>query len=95
MSFNEKTIENIARLSRLKLSQADKEKYVAELDGIISWVEQLQQVNVEGVAPLASVTEEKNVQRSDEVTTPDLQKELMANAPETSHGFYVVPKMVE
>ena len=95
MHFDIKTVNGIARLAQLDIPEEKQEKFICEMEDILKWVEQLQQVNVEGVEPLYSVAEEKNVQRPDEVTTGDLQDELMQNAPDTVHGFYVVPKVVE
>lgn len=95
MAFNEETAANVANLARLHLSDEQKQKFAGEVDGILKWVEQLQEVNVEGVEPLVSVTEQTDAIRADIVTDGDIQADLMKNAPETTHGFYVVPKVVE
>ena len=95
MAFNEETVANVANLARLNLTDKQKQKFASEVDGILNWVEQLQEVNVEGVEPLISVTEQTNAIRTDVVTDGDIQADLMKNAPESAHGFYVVPKMVE
>lgn len=95
MSFDAKQIQGIARLARLNLSDTEKEKFAEDINGILNWVEQLNNVQVENIEPLTSINEETNRMRSDEVTEGNLQTELTANAPETVMGFYVVPKMVE
>ncbi len=95
MSFDEKTIKNIAKLSRLHFPEAEEAKFAQDINGILQWVEELKEVNVEGVEPLVSVTPRINAIRTDEVTVGDIQAELMVNAPESVQGFYVVPKMVE
>lgn len=95
MAFNEETVANVANLARLNLTDEQKQKFASEVDGILNWVEQLQEVNVEGVEPLISVTEQTNAIRADVVTDGGIQTDLMKNAPESAHGFYVVPKMVE
>ena len=95
MAFNEETVANVANLARLNLTDEQKQKFASEVDGILNWVEQLQEVNVESVEPLISVTEQTNAIRADVVTDGDIQADLMKNAPESAHGFYVVPKMVE
>lgn len=95
MAFNEETVANVANLARLNLTDKQKQKFASEVDGILNWVEQLQEVNVEGIDPLISVTEQTNAIRADVVTDGDIQADLMKNAPESAHGFYVVPKMVE
>lgn len=95
MAFNEETVANVANLARLNLTDEQKQKFAGEVDGILNWVEQLQEVNVDGVEPLISVTEQTEAIRSDVVTDGNIQADLMKNAPESAHGFYVVPKMVE
>ena len=66
-----------------------------ELNGILAWVEQLREVNVEGVAPLTSVVEQKLKMREDAVTDGGYPKDLMKNAPSPEDNFFVVPKVVE
>ncbi len=95
MSFNEKTIKNIANLSRLRFPAEDEAKFAEDINSILQWVEELKEVDVSNVEPLVSVSPRTNAIRADEVTVGDIQNELMANAPETIQGFYVVPKMVE
>lgn len=95
MSFNEKTVATIANLARLNLAPADEPKFAGEIEGILKWVEQLQEVNVDGIEPLISVTEQVKADRADVVTDGNIQDDLMKNAPESAHGFYAVPKMVE
>lgn len=95
MSFDEKTIKNIAQLARLRFPTSEEEKFRNDINGILQWVEELKEVDVTGVEPLVSVTPRENAIRKDEVTVGGIQAELMANAPESVQGFYVVPKMVE
>lgn len=95
MSFNEKTIKKIAHLARLRFPQEQEAKFMQDIDSILNWVKELEEVNISDVEPLVSVSPRENAIRADEVTVGGLQTELMANAPETAHGFYVVPKMVE
>ncbi|MBQ7412921.1 MAG: Asp-tRNA(Asn)/Glu-tRNA(Gln) amidotransferase subunit GatC [Alphaproteobacteria bacterium] len=95
MSFNEQTIKTIANLARLKFPQEDEAKFAKDINGILDWVEQLKEVNVDGVEPLVSVSPRENAVRADVVTDGSLQTELMANAPESVQGFYEVPRMVE
>ena len=68
-----------------------------DINGILDWVEQLKEVNVDGVEPLVSVSPRQSATaiRPDMVTDGGLQTELMANAPESVQGFYEVPRMVE
>lgn len=95
MSFNEQTIKTIANLARLRFPKEDEEKFMKDIDSILNWVEELKEVNIDGVEPLVSVTPRASAVRADEVTDGGLQTELMANAPESVQGFYEVPKMVE
>lgn len=95
MSFDKKTIQNISHLARLSLSDDAQEKFTKELDGILTWVEQLNQVDISTVEPLATIADTSNRFRPDQVTEGHIQNDLMQNAPESMMGFYVVPKMVE
>jgi len=95
MSFNEQTIKTIANLARLRFPKEDEEKFMKDIDSILNWVEELKEVNIDGVEPLVSVTPRTDAVRADEVTDGGLQTELMANAPESVQGFYEVPRMVE
>lgn len=95
MSFDQKTVQNISNLARINLDEAAQEKFTTEIEGILEWVRQLQEVNVEGVEPLISVSEQKSAERADVVTDGNIRDDLMKNAPESAHGFFVVPKMVE
>ncbi len=95
MSFNETTVKNISKLARLHFPADQEEKFTKDINSILNWVEELKEVNVENIEPLVSVSAQEPVLRKDEVTTGGLQSELMMNAPQSAHGFYVVPKMVE
>ena len=95
MSFNQQTIKTIANLARLKFPEDKEEKFMQDINGILDWVEQLKEVNVDGVEPLVSVSPRVSAIRPDVVTDGGIQTELMANAPESVQGFYEVPRMVE
>ncbi len=95
MALNQQTIENLSALSRLKLPADREEKILSDLQSILDWVEELKEVDIEGVEPLVSVTQGNAPMRQDEVTDGGLQKELMLNAPEQIQGFYTVPKVVK
>ncbi len=95
MSFDEKTIKTVANLARLKLPETEESKLRSDVEDILAWVEQLKEVDVTGVEPLVSVTPRETAVREDVVSDGNIQEELMANAPETVQGFYVVPRMVE
>lgn len=95
MSLDEKAVKKVANLARLKISDKDAAEYGPKLSGIISFVEQLSEVDTDNVEPLASVVDIKLRLREDETTDGGYQKEILANAPETLEGFFVVPKVVE
>ncbi|MDE2135607.1 MAG: Asp-tRNA(Asn)/Glu-tRNA(Gln) amidotransferase subunit GatC [Alphaproteobacteria bacterium] len=95
MSVDKDTVRRIARLARLALEEERVEPMVRELNGILAWVEQLKKVDVEGVAPLTSVVEQRLKMREDVVTEGDNADALMANAPGGEDHFFVVPKVVE
>ena len=95
MSVDKDTVRRIAKLSRLALAEDRCAPMAAELNGIMTWVAQLNEVNVEGVAPMTSVVEQNLKMREDKVTEGGNADALMANAPDGEDHFFVVPKVVE
>jgi len=95
MSVDKDTVRRIAKLARLALDDVRVEPMVKELNGILAWVEQLKEVDVEGVAPMTSVVEQKLKMRDDVVTEGGNAEALMSNAPQGEAHFFVVPKVVE
>jgi aspartyl-tRNA(Asn)/glutamyl-tRNA(Gln) amidotransferase subunit C len=95
MSVDKDTVRRIARLARLALEEERVQPMVQELNGILNWVEQLKEVDVEGIAPLTSVVEQRLKMREDVVTDGGNADALMANAPGGEDHFFVVPKVVE
>jgi aspartyl-tRNA(Asn)/glutamyl-tRNA(Gln) amidotransferase subunit C len=95
MSVDQDTVRRIARLARLALDDQRAGAMVGELNSILAWVEQLKEVDVEGVAPLTSVIEQKLKMRDDVVTDGGNADALMTNAPGGEDHFFVVPKVVE
>ena len=95
MSVDKDTVRRIAKLSRLALDEARVGPMVDELNGIFTWVQQLNEVNVDGVVPMTSVVEQRLKMREDKVTEGGNAAALMANAPDGEDNFFVVPKVVE
>jgi aspartyl-tRNA(Asn)/glutamyl-tRNA(Gln) amidotransferase subunit C len=95
MALDKATVAHIATLARIKLSDEDLERMAGELTNIISWVEQLGEVDTENVAPMTSVVEMKLPWRKDVVTDGEPPEDIVANAPECTHGFFTVPKVIE
>ena len=95
MSIDKATVAKIARLARIHVPEEKCEALAAELSNILGWVEQLGEVDTENVAPMTSVVEVRLPERDDVITDGDCRDDVLANAPETDAGFYVVPKVVE
>ena len=95
MSVDKETVRRIAKLARLALDEARLEPMANELNGIMTWVEQLGEVDVTGVAPMTSVVEQTLKMRDDEITDGGNADALMLNAPGGEDHFFVVPKVVE
>ena len=89
------TVNKIARLSRLNIPDASKQNLTNDLNNILGFVAQLDEVNTSDVKPLASVTVHKLPLRSDKVTDGNIEDLVLKNAPESSSGFFVVPKVIE
>jgi aspartyl-tRNA(Asn)/glutamyl-tRNA(Gln) amidotransferase subunit C len=95
MSIDEKTVRHVARLARIALADGLVAPMADELNNILAWVEQLNEVDVDGVPPLTSVVAQRLKMREDVVTEGGDAEALMANAPAVEDGFFVVPKVVE
>ena len=95
MSVDKSTVARIARLARINVPEARQDQLASELNGILDWIAELNEVVTDNVEPLASVTGHGLPQRSDEVTDGNRVDEVLANVPETAGGFFVVPKVVE
>ena len=95
MSLNKATVAHIATLARIRLSDADLEPLANELSRILTWVEQLNEVDTTGVAPMASAAAATLPMRDDVVTDGDCRDAILANAPRAARGFFTVPKVVE
>jgi aspartyl-tRNA(Asn)/glutamyl-tRNA(Gln) amidotransferase subunit C len=95
MSVSSEQVRHIAKLARIGMSDPEIEALVPELNKILGWVEQLGEVNTEGVQPLTAVIDQKLRLRDDQITDGDIRDEVLANAPEAQHGFFAVPKVIE
>jgi aspartyl-tRNA(Asn)/glutamyl-tRNA(Gln) amidotransferase subunit C len=100
MSVDIQTVKKIAKLSRIAIDDAEAEKMVGELNGILAWVEQLGEVDVAGVEPMASVIAKKSEMRADVVTDGEptggnIRDKVLANAPAREGAFFGVPKVIE
>ncbi|KAA3512132.1 Asp-tRNA(Asn)/Glu-tRNA(Gln) amidotransferase subunit GatC [Agrobacterium rosae] len=95
MSVDLATVKRVARLARIAVSEEEAEKMLGELNGILGFVEQLSEVNVDGVEPMTSVTPVAMKKRTDVVSDGSKAEDIVANAPNTDRNFFLVPKVVE
>ncbi len=95
MSVDKDTVNKIARLSRIAISEEEAEAMVGELNGILAWVEQLGEVDVTGVEPMTAVIANETRLRDDIVTDGDVRDKVLANAPAREGAFFGVPKVIE
>ena len=95
MAVDEATVRRIARLARIKVNDTEAKGLVGELNGILDWVKQLDEVKTDGVAPMTSVMPMQLRQRADVITDGEKAADVTANAPLSEDHFYVVPKVVE
>jgi aspartyl-tRNA(Asn)/glutamyl-tRNA(Gln) amidotransferase subunit C len=94
MKITKQTVEHVARLARLEITETEKEAFSQQLSNILTYVEKLNALNTEGVEPTATVLGQTNVFREDK-PRPSLPVErALAGAPEQAGGFFVVPKII-
>jgi aspartyl-tRNA(Asn)/glutamyl-tRNA(Gln) amidotransferase subunit C len=95
MSVDAATVRRIARLARIAVKEEEVEHLKGELNAMLAFVEQLSEVNVEGVEPMTSVTPMAMKMREDAVTDGGNPAAVLGNAPQSEDGFYLVPKVIE
>ncbi len=95
MSVDLSTVKRVARLARIRVTDEDAEALRGELNAILGFVEQLNEVDVSGVEPMTSVLPMRMKQREDRVTDGGVAAEIMRNAPATEDGYFLVPRVIE
>ena len=95
MSVDAATVRHIAKLARIAVSDEEVAALEPELNNILGWIEQLQEVDVAGVEPMTAVIPNTLRLRADEVTDGGIRDDVLANAPNAEHGFFAVPKVIE
>ena len=95
MKIDKNTINKIARLSRIKLDDKESEDYIKDLNHILDWVEQLNEVNTSNVEPLSNISSSTLPKREDVSKDINSNEEILENAPDKLEGFFAVPKVVE
>ena len=88
-----KDVEHVAKLARLELTEAEKEKFTKQLGDVLKYVEQMNEVDTTNVKPMAHAFDIVNVMRDDKVVSEVSKEELLKNAPEEENGFFRVPKI--
>ncbi|MEM8636692.1 MAG: Asp-tRNA(Asn)/Glu-tRNA(Gln) amidotransferase subunit GatC [Pseudomonadota bacterium] len=95
MSVTKDDVKKVARLSRIAVDEGRLEDLAGELNGILNWIEQLNEVDISDVEPMTSVVETSLPMRVDAVTDGDKVRDVLANAPKSEDGFFIVPRSVE
>lgn len=95
MAIDKDTARRVAHLARIEVAEDDLDQLATQLNGIVSFMEQLNEVDVDGVEPMTSVTPMKLKRREDVVTDGGMAERILKNAPDAREGFFAVPKVVE
>ena len=95
MSIDRETVKKIAYLARIRVEEAQLEPLAGEISGIIDWIEQLSELDTDGVEPMASVAAMSLPTRKDVVSDGNCQAAVLKNAPDAEDGFFAVPKVIE
>ena len=95
MSIDRATAARVAKLARIKVDESSLDILADEFNQILGFIEQLNEVDVEGVEPMTSVSPQKLKRRKDQVSDGDQQERVLSNAPDAREGFFAVPKVVE
>ena len=95
MEISKEQVEHVAKLARLEVSEDEKAMFARQLSAILTYMDQLKEVDTEGVEPTATVLPTENVWREDAVRLSLAQEQALANAPEQADGFFRVPKIIE
>jgi len=95
MPIDKDIVAKVSNLARIKINNDQLSKISNELESVIDWIDTLNEVNTDGVEPIANVSGQKLPLREDKVTDGGYSEKILNNAPEKESGFFVVPKVVE
>ena len=95
MAIDKDTARRVAHLARIEVAESELDRVASELSGILGFMEQLNEVDVDGIEPMTGVEPMRLKRREDVVTDGDQQAAVLANAPDAREGFFAVPKVVE
>ena len=95
MSINKETVKKISKLSRIASNEQFEESMIKDLNSILTFVEQLNELNIKNIEPLSSVVEQKLFQREDVVKIMNEKEDVLKNSPHKNENYFVVPKVIE
>ena len=95
MKLNTNTINKIAKLARIRLSEKEADEFLKDINSILDWVEQLNEVNTDNVEPLTNISSSALTKRKDEAQDLNSSDEILQNSPDKLEGYFAVPKVVE
>jgi len=95
MSLDKSTLERVAYLARIKINESEIDSMIGDLNNIMSWIEKLNEVNIENIEPMTGVLTVQLRERNDEVNDGGYQKEVVENSPEKIGNSFSVPKVIE
>ena len=95
MKLNTNTINKIAKLARIRLSEKEANEFLKDINSILDWVEQLNEVNTDNVEPLTNISSSALTKRKDEAQDMNSSDEILQNSPDKLEGYFAVPKVVE
>jgi len=95
MSINKETVKKISKLSRIASNEQFEDSMIKDLNSILTFVEQLNELNIKNIEPLSSVVEQKLLQREDVVKIMNEKEDVLKNSPHKNENYFVVPKVIE
>jgi aspartyl-tRNA(Asn)/glutamyl-tRNA(Gln) amidotransferase subunit C len=95
MSINKETVKKISKLSRIASNEQFEDSMIKDLNSILKFVEQLNELNIKNIEPLSSVVEQKLFQREDVVKIMNEKEDILKNSPDKNENYFVVPKVIE
>ncbi|RZO88970.1 MAG: Asp-tRNA(Asn)/Glu-tRNA(Gln) amidotransferase subunit GatC [alpha proteobacterium HIMB114] len=95
MSITKDTVKKISKLSRIASNEKFEDNMIKDLNAILKFVEQLNEVTIDNVEPLNSTVDQELIKRDDTVSLMNEKKDILSNSPEDNDDFYVVPKVIE
>ena len=95
MSLDKSTLERVANLARIKVNESESESLINELNNIMSWIEKLNEVDIENIEPMTGVSDMQLRERVDSVNDGGYQEKVVKNSPENIANSFSVPKVIE